>query len=93
MPKVSKTNLTNTIYVYPDPNNGTFSISNLQGANGKLTITDIMGNEVYLQAYSQLPTANCPLQIYLPQLSNGVYFWEMIDTNGIVGKGKMVVIK
>jgi hypothetical protein len=48
-----------------------------------------MGNEVYRQLINNqnLTTIN------ISDLSNGVYFWEMSDTNGAVGKGKVVVIK
>jgi uncharacterized repeat protein (TIGR03803 family) len=77
------------ISVYPNPAKDQLTISNWQGANCKLSITDIMGKEVYNHAYSQLPVANCQLTIDLSQWSNGFYFYQL-SNNKETYRGKFV---
>ena len=76
-----------SITIYPNPATSQLTISNWQGANGKLSITDIIGNEVYNHEYSQLPLAN--FQIDISQWSNGVYIYQLIN-NKETFRGKLI---
>ena len=69
----------NEINIYPNPNTGIFTLSyNSQTPilNPQLKIYDVLGQEVYTQAITN-PTQST---INIPQLSNGVYFYQL--TNG-----------
>jgi len=71
------------VSIYPNPTSGTFTLSirNYEyspaqaGRNGEIRIYDVLGQEVY----SQLITNNSTT-ISLPDISNGVYFYQL--TNG-----------
>ena len=77
------------ISVYPNPSSSTITISNLRFAIYDLRITDVFGRIVYYQ-----PIRNQqPSIINLPDLSNGIYYWEMKSDKGIEGKGKIVIMK
>jgi trimeric autotransporter adhesin len=78
----------NEMLVFPNP----FSISTtLQLSNplqnASLTIYDIFGNEV-----KRLQNINGrELQLTREGLRSGMYFYNLIDEKGVVGKGKMIV--
>jgi len=65
------------ISIYPNPNNGTFSVSYPQTystlSTNQLIITDVLGNEVLHQSLSNLTNQ----QINISQWSNGIYFYEV----------------
>ena len=78
----------NSISLYPNPTSGTFTLSynsQLSTINSQLKIYDVLGQEVYTQ-----PITN-PNQtiINLPQLSNGVYFYQL-NNNQESYRGKFV---
>lgn len=67
----------NVFSIYPNPNNGTFTISHhLIGENYNLEITDLMGKVVHRQL---LETKSNVVQINNHQLSNGIYFITVSD--------------
>lgn len=62
----------NNIRIFPNPNNGTFTIEhNLNGKKYSLQITDLMGKTVHHQF---LETKSEVVDINTPQLTNGIYF-------------------
>ena len=65
------------VVVYPNPNNGTFSIANLKSFNGaaQVTVLDMMGRTVYQQSVGGLDkiTMNLAAQaagVYTVRISN-----------------------
>ena len=75
------------VSLYPNPTYGTFTLSyNSQTPilNSQLKIYDVLGQEVY----TQLITDNSSI-INLPQLSNGVYFYQLTN-NTETYRGKFV---
>lgn len=63
--------------IYPNPNNGNFSITqNLIGENYVLEIVDVMGKVVHHQL---LETKSNDTSIDVHQLSNGIYFVTIFD--------------
>lgn len=60
------------ISIFPNPNNGSFTIQLPSGTHSHITITDVMGRKM-LELNS---TASCPLS--LPPASTGVYFVEVL---------------
>jgi PKD repeat protein len=76
------------ISIYPNPNDGTFTIYNLPFIIYNLKITDVLGREVYHQAIINQTKST----IQLNQLSSGVYFYQL-TTNKETVRGKFVVEK
>ena len=73
------------ISLYPNPTSGTFTLSQLGKRNYKLGIYDVLGQEVYhLAIINQESTI-----INLPQLSNGVYFYQLSNSKETF-RGKFV---
>jgi hypothetical protein len=78
------------VLVYPNPasNTITISLSNESGIrNYALRIIDILGRDVYKS------TLNGDNSIDVSNLSDGIYYWEVVSKNGVEGKGKIAVIK
>jgi hypothetical protein len=88
-----------SISLYPNPNNGTFTLSyhlnQLGIRNYQLKITDVTGRTLYSLYISNLEGQET---LTLP-LSSGIYFWQMLNDDGlqihqsIIGNGKLCVIK
>jgi len=79
----------NSISLYPNPTSGTFTLSirnyELGIRNGELSIFDVLGQVVYTQ-----PIINQESTIInLPQLSNGVYFYQLSNSKETL-RGKFV---
>lgn len=83
-----KTSLS-TVVIYPNPNDGNFTISNVPFAIYDLRITDVIGKEVYRQTITNSSNSN----IDISQLSNGIYFWEVINDKEVMAKGKIALQK
>lgn len=86
--------LNNSVFasVYPNPNNGIFSLTYVTGKNEMVLVNvyDVMGRVVYSQRMNFTAGSNS-LQLSLENLSKGIYSMEMIaDESRIVEK---VVIK
>ena len=90
IPEINQ-NKENEIKVYPNPTTGTFTLSirnlspALAGSNWDLRIIDVLGQEVYSQ-----PIINQESTIInLPQISNGVYFYQLSNSKETF-RGKFV---
>lgn len=80
------------INVYPNPNNGTFtlSLSNVNVACN-IEIYNIIGEKVYTEV---LPQSQADNAINLIDQPTGVYFYRIIKESGeLVGEGKVMVQK
>jgi N-acetylneuraminic acid mutarotase len=83
------------ISLYPNPNNGTFTLSyhlsncQLSIVNCQLKITDVTGRTLYSLYISNLEGQET---LTLP-LSSGIYFWQMQNDAAIIGNGKVVIIR
>ncbi len=85
----------NEISLYPNPNNGIFTLNyNLKSYqnNSQLIINDIAGRTVY----SQNIIGNAGNEIIKLPLNDGIYFWKISTETGnqssIISGGKLVVI-
>jgi uncharacterized repeat protein (TIGR03803 family) len=82
---------TGSINIYPNPNNGSFTIS-LLNINDKciVEIYNVLGQNVY----SKFPAHLSPLTINISSQPNGIYFYRVISGNGnLLGEGKIVIEK
>ena len=92
VPQVSCKNSSNNISIYPDPNNGNFTIKNLKSIvqmnSADIKVYDVYGKEVYHQTINN----STPSNINIPNLSSGIYYWELVSNKGMEGKGKFAVM-
>ncbi len=82
----------NEVTVYPNPNNGQFtlSLSNVNSVSN-IEIYNVLGEKVYTEALLQHQNNNA---INLTGQSNGVYLYRVItETGNLVGEGKVVLQK
>lgn len=79
--------------VYPNPNRGQFiiEISNEQLAiSNRVEVYNMIGEKVFLQ----LSIVNYKLLIDLSGQPDGVYFYRILNNNGVVlGNGKLIIAK
>jgi hypothetical protein len=77
--------------LFPNPNNGKFSISYLlpQNKDGTLEIFDLTGSIIYKQ---NLPMWSTLQHILIPNLADGVYLIKIISGNNSISK-KLIVLK
>jgi hypothetical protein len=84
---VVETSNNTSVQVYPNPSNGRISVtvsSDLVGS--RFVITDRLGSVVLQQQVTALQfTAD------IQNLAAGVYFYQVINSNGIAGTGKVIV--
>jgi len=79
--------------LYPNPNNGTMQLlySLNQAKTATLTVYDITGKQVYAK---DLDTSTSLVDVSINNLSQGVYYYKIIDTNSKVLKSdKLIIIK
>ncbi len=92
---ISKVSLEDDISIIPNPNNGTFNLSynftnsQLSTFNSQFVIKDLLGRTIYSTDIKGIEGKEI---LSLP-LNNGVYFWELISSEGIAANGKMVILK
>ncbi len=80
----------NGVGIYPNPNNGNFIIQyDMTQPDAVLNIRDITGRLVSIT--NIIGTSGN--QTINTDLSEGIYFWEVINSKGIDAKGKIVVTK
>ena len=80
----------NYVNVYPSPNDGKFTLSyHLSSSDNELQLMDFTGRKVY---YQTLNNNDGRVSIDV-DLSNGIYYWEVVSENGIEGKGRIAIIK
>ena len=80
------------INIYPDPNQGSFTLtySHLSTSYSQFIIKDVLGRTVYTHNIFNIDGKET---ISVSDLSSGIYYWEMMSKQGIVGTGKIVLIK
>ncbi|MBI3502904.1 MAG: T9SS type A sorting domain-containing protein [Bacteroidetes bacterium] len=77
--------------IYPVPNNGNFTLAyRLPVSKSELQVTDIMGKIIYTY---EITGAEGNQRIAVPNLENSIYYWQIISSDGILNKGKIVVIR
>ncbi|MBU0489725.1 MAG: T9SS type A sorting domain-containing protein, partial [Bacteroidetes bacterium] len=80
------------IQLYPNPTNGTFTISligeNMQGQSIEISILDLLGTLIRADHL----TLQNNSAIFDAQLSNGVYFVSVKDAEGNIYKPKMITV-
>ncbi len=93
--------------IYPNPNNGTFTLNYHPAAIGipnnapiKLELKDVFGRTVFTypihESATLMPNSEIPITV---PLNNGIYFWELIAAdefshpNPILANGKLVLMK
>ena len=88
----NKPNLTNPILIYPNPNEGNFSIVYKIGETetGTLKIYDFSGREVLNE---QLKSGKNALSIDARNFEAGIYFYQAVVGNKRIAEDKIVVIK
>ena len=81
-------NSTNTFDLYPNPNNGCFTISfnNNSFENSSFTLYDVMGKKILSQKLNNTETI-----IKSNNLTNGIYLAKISNTNQIITK--KIIIK
>jgi len=80
------------IKVYPNPNNGAFTISNsrLTIDNGSIEVYNMLGEKVY----SKLFIGQYPLSLDLSSQPAGVYLYRITSGNAdLIGAGKLIIEK
>ncbi len=79
------------ITIYPNPNNGTFTIES-SAANSQLSVEiyNVLGEKIF----SSLNTTNQTFKVDLSSQPSGLYFYRVLKQNGnMLGEGKIVVEK
>jgi len=81
-----------SISLYPIPSNGnlTLSYSNLTSSKSELSITNILGSVIYS---TSLTGFEGEMNLNLGNISNGVYFYQIISGNKSIIRGKFVITK
>ncbi|NUY81438.1 T9SS type A sorting domain-containing protein [Flavobacterium sp. MAH-1] len=85
---VSQTNI-NSFSLYPNPNNGHFSITGHFPEDSEMTLFDVTGRKV--QSVRLRKTAGDHFQIELSTVQDGLYFAELKTNSKIVATFKIVV--
>ena len=78
---------TPNIRLYPNPTTDQIhlSISDMNGSNYLLILTDILGQEVYTSSVNQSESAHD-----ISNLSQGMYTWRLVGNNCIIKSGKII---
>ncbi len=81
-----------SVSIYPNPNNGTFTLEYQLNVNqtGKIILFNSVGQE--MGAYL-LSTPQGKMTISNSQLTNGVYFYQLKTTDNTTKIGKVIIIK
>ena len=76
--------------IYPNPNNGNFTIEyNLQSA-GTFNLYDILGQLVFRDI---LPGVTGKQNINILNLNSGIYFWEIATGSRVAANGKVAIMR
>ncbi len=77
------------VALYPNPSNANITIKTDLVGNKQLQIFDVTGKAISTHAF-----LNTQLKISVDQLNNGIYFYNILDKNGVVlGSNKFLVSK
>jgi len=79
-----------SINLYPNPNNGSMTLSYSMKEDARIEITDITGN---LIATYNMPASTSNIQVKNDNLPAGVYMYRIMGINTIIKLGKIVIIK
>ncbi len=77
--------LSNTLFVYPNPNNGQFTVQYFNGNTSQkrtVTLFDSKGARVYFQEYN-LSSGFDVMEVVVKKLSAGAYLLLLTDGNGV----------
>jgi trimeric autotransporter adhesin len=92
---VNNISVANNVLVYPNPNNGQFTIQlPVVSSQCAVEIYNILGEQVYSNSYK--PSANSYKQVTIDLSSqpNGIYLYRVMAENGyLIGEGKVVLMK
>jgi hypothetical protein len=81
----------NDFSVYPNPNNGTFTLNCLkQIEKAEFKLFDITGRMVFQKNVTGLNNFG---QLKIPDLNDGIYYWKVNSDNGKPEEGKIEIIK
>jgi hypothetical protein len=88
----AKNNVFNVNQNYPNPfrTQTTIPVMMKQNAEVLVVIRNIVGQEVYSKNFGTQPAGNNTLDIEVPGLQSGVYFYE-VSAGGFSSTGKMIV--
>ncbi|HTB07964.1 MAG TPA: kelch repeat-containing protein [Bacteroidia bacterium] len=81
------------VNIYPNPSNGIINIE----CNGKMlgniniVVTDVMGRIVDIN--NNVDTSHGAIKLNESKLNNGIYFYCLEDSNGIIANGKFILVK
>lgn len=75
---------------YPNPNNGSFNLIYHLKSKSDFMIKDIAGRIVFSKSISGFDGSE---NITASNLCNGIYFWEILSSDGILAHGKIAVEK
>ena len=86
-----KENINKNIEVYPNPNNGNFTIEYSKlPKDCCLEIYELSGKFVYNQV---LQNTSSSIIIHLEELGSGLYIYKIKSAEGLVKKGKLIISK
>ena len=77
------------IILFPNPNNGIFSISNKSNLNLEFKLFDLIGNEIH----SDKVFENSIKELNFENLANGIYLYELCINNNMIKVGKLTISK
>lgn len=78
------------VSLYPNPNNGRFTLQYELAVNGDLIIVDMTGKAVYSTA---LDAGSKALHLDLPMLENGVYLYTVSSAGRVLVQDKLVILE
>ena len=75
------------IHLYPNPTSDEIhlSVSEMNGANYQIILTDILGNKIYTSLVTQSESTH-----NISNLSPGMYTWRLMGNNTLIKSGKIV---
>jgi hypothetical protein len=76
--------------LYPNPNDGNFTLNYTIALDAQLNITDVTGKIIC--SYSLLAT-NTTIEINCNELSNGVYLYSITNNNLLIYTDKLIIVK
>lgn len=85
---ISKNTTENFISIYPNPNQGIFSIESETFINGNLSVLNNIGQIVFEENIS-LDQIN----IDLSEQTNGIYFYKIEKENQLISSGRLIIQK
>ena len=76
------------VSIFPNPNNGTFTISNLtKSSQSIIEIYNAIGEKVYSSSIENQNTT-----VDINKQAKGIYFYKIISENGMVRNGKLILL-